>query len=383
MKIEEVNTYILKTKLKEPFSFSQRWFKERTAMLLEVKTDEGLIGWGEAYGPSEIISPVIENGFKPYLIGRDPTAINVIWEFLYNRFRDYGQKGIVIEALSAVDIALWDITGKMMGVPVYKLLGGAFRKEINAYATGLYVKESVYKDNMVLESLVEEAEEYVKEGYKAIKLKIGFGPERDIKYTGKIREAIGPDIKLMVDANHAYNTFDAIKVAKGIEKYNIDWFEEPVIPEDIQGYIEVKNAINIPIAGGECEFTRFGFKFLIENKAVDYLQPDTCSAGGLSECIKIVALASAYGVFYNPHVWGSGIAIATNLHLISCLPPSPGALYPREPMLEYDNTENPFRTEILKEPLIPRKGKIKVPEKPGLGIDIDRDVLKKYCVRQI
>lgn len=368
MRITDIKTYILRTDLKEPFGFSQWWFTQRTAMIVEVLTDEEITGWGEAYGPPEPTSVILEKVFKPHVTGRDPLHIDVIWEYLYNRFRDYGQKGSMIEAMSGLDIALWDIVGKATNLPVYKLLGGAFRDEVAAYATGLYIK----KTEDALGELVREAERHVQEGFKAMKMKVGYGPERDVEYVRAIRKAIGPQVKLMVDANRAYDAHTAIKVGRAIEDYDIEWFEEPVQPEDIDGYIEMKNALDIPISGGECEFTRFGFRDLISRRAVDIVQPDTCSAGGLSECKKIAAMASAWGIRYLPHVWGSGIALAANLHLIASLPPSSMSAYPIEPVFEFDTTENPFRTELLLEPIECKAGILKIPQGPGLGIEIDR-----------
>lgn len=377
MKISDVKVHVMQAELKEPFGFSQWWFHKRGAMIVEVITDEGLVGWGEAYGPPEATGAIVEKLYKPLVVGKDPFQVGVIWEELYNRFRDYGQKGVMIAALSGLNIALWDLMGKALGVPVYKLLGGTFRNEVFAYATGLYLKQ---RDNVPKE-LAHEAECHVKAGFKAIKMKIGYGYERDVVYVKAVRDAIGPGVELMVDANHAYDASSAIRVGRGIEPFEIGWFEEPVPPEDIQGYIEVKDALSIPIAGGECEYTRFGFRGLLSKRAVDIVQPDTCSAGGLSECKKIAAMASAWGVRYLPHVWGSGVALAANLHLIATIPPASMSANPIEPIFEYDTTENPFRTELLLEPIIPQNGSLKIPQGPGLGIDVDRKVLNRYSCK--
>lgn len=374
MKIVDVKVHLMQAELEKPFGFSQWWFHRRGAMIVEVTTDDGLVGWGEAYGPPEATGAIVEKLYKPLAVGKDPFQAGVLWEDLYNRFRDYGQKGVMIAALSGLDIALWDLMGKALGVPVYKLLGGAFRSEVAAYATGLYLKEA----EDIPKALAREAECHVEAGFKAIKMKIGYGYERDVPYVKAVRDAIGPGAALMVDANHAYDASTAIKVGRSLEAFEIGWFEEPVPPEDIQGYIEVKKALSIPIAGGECEYTRWGFRELLSRRAVDIVQPDTCSAGGLSECKKIVAMASAWNTRYLPHVWGSGIALAANLHLIATIPPASMSANPIEPIFEYDTTENPFRTELLVEPIIPHNGSLEVPQGPGLGIDVDRKVLVRY-----
>jgi len=377
LKIKDIKTHYLITKLDHPFSFSQWWYNERKACLVEVITDDGIIGWGESYGPARPIQTIIEEEFKKFLVGKDPRDIDRHWEFLYNRYRDYGQKGLIIEAISGIDIALWDIFGKSVDLPVYKLLGGAIRQEVQAYATGLYQQK--VDDPILL--LQKEAEQYLKAGFSAIKMKVGFGIEKDFQYVKGVRECIGPDVKLMIDANHAYDAVEAIKLGHMLEDLNIFFFEEPVPPEDINGYIECKKALTIPIAGGECEFTRFGFRNILEKRAVDIIQPDTCSAGGLSECKKIAVMSNAFGVRCNPHCWGTGIALAANLHLLAVLPYNPLSMNPVSPMLEFDQTEHPFRLELLKEPIFQNNGYVKVLQGHGLGIEVNREALEKYEIK--
>jgi D-galactarolactone cycloisomerase len=183
----------------------------------------------------------------------------------------------------------------------------------------------------------------------------------------------------MVDANHAYDAVAAIRLGRLIEPLDIGWFEEPVPPEDIAGYRAVKAALAIPIAGGECEFTRFGFRDLLATHALDIIQPDTCAAGGLSECKKIADMAAAFGIRYNPHVWGTGIGIAASLQLMAVLPThTPTSLAPLEPILEFDRTEHPIRQAILRTPIEHSGGRVRIPEGPGLGIEIDRAALERF-----
>jgi D-galactarolactone cycloisomerase len=346
-------------------------------MLVEIETDDSLIGWGECYGPAAITSAVV-NSVAPWLIGEDPLRTDFLWQTIYARLRDHGQKGVVIQGLSGIDIALWDIKGKHFGVPAHQLLGGRLRSEVQAYATGLYRRKS----GDPLRYLAEEAADYVEEGFRAVKLKVGFGVEEDAAVTRAVREAIGPRIALMVDANHAYDATAAIRLGRMIERYDIGWFEEPVPPEDLAGYREVKSALSIPIAGGECEFTRFGFRDILATRAMDIIQPDTCAAGGLSECRKIADMAEAFGVRYNPHVWGTGIAIAASLQLLAVLPThTPTSLAPLEPMLEFDRTEHPIRQAILTRPIEHEGGIVRVPEGPGLGIEVDRGAVARFAVR--
>ncbi len=377
MKITNVRTHVLQAALSQPFAYSRAWYDTRTAMLVEIETDAGLIGWGECYGPARMTAAVVDS-VASWLIGEDPLRTDVLWRMVYSRLRDHGQKGVVIQGLSGIDIALWDVKGKHFGVPVHQLLGGAQRTEVQAYATGLYRRKS----GDPLRYLAEEAAGYVADGFRAVKLKVGFGVEEDAAVTRTVREVIGPDVALMVDANHAYDAVAAISVGRRIEQYEIGWFEEPVPPEDVAGYRSVKAALSIPIAGGECEFTRFGFRDLLVSHALDIVQPDTCAAGGLSECKKIADMAEAFGTRYNPHVWGTGIAIAASLQLLAVLPPhTPPSLKPAEPMLEFDRTEHPIRQAILTSPIEHRGGVVQVPDGPGLGIEVDRDALTRFAAR--
>jgi D-galactarolactone cycloisomerase len=310
------------------------------------------------------------------LIDQNVFDTEKIWDELYNSLRDNGQKGSCIEALSAVDNALWDLKGKYTHLPVYTLMGGARRKRIVPYATGLYHTDL----NQDPASLVAEAVRYVESGFKALKMKTGFGVEDDIKMVAAVRKAIGPDIKLMVDPNHAYNASSAIKMAKAIEPYDILWIEEPVPPEDIKGYKEVKAATSIAISGGEAEFTAYGFKHFIDERAVDILQPDCCITGGLTAFRRIITLAKIENIQCYPHVWGSGIAVAVGLNAAFAMPDFPEALKPEEVYFELDRTENIFREKLNKNKLVIKDGYIELPEFEGLGVDIDRDLIKEYQI---
>jgi D-galactarolactone cycloisomerase len=375
MIITAVRTHILEAKLSQPFAYSRAWYDTRTAMIVEIETDTGLIGWGECYGPARMTAAVVQS-VTPWLIGEDPLRTDYLWQMVYARLRDHGQKGVVIEGISGIDIALWDIKGKHFGVPVHRLMGGPLRTEVQAYATGLYRRKS----GDPLRYLAEEAAGYVAEGFKAVKLKVGFGVEEDAAVTRAVREAIGPDIALMVDANHAYDTVAAIRLGRMIEPYDIGWFEEPVPPQDLAGYRAVKAALSIPVAGGECEYTRFGFRDVLTSQAIDILQPDTCAAGGLSECKKIADMAEAFGVRFNPHVWGTGIAIAASLQLLAVSPThTPLSLAPLQPLLEFDRTEHPIRQALLVQPIEHSGGIVRVPDGPGLGIEVDRDALARFA----
>ncbi|MCF8018948.1 MAG: mandelate racemase/muconate lactonizing enzyme family protein [Vallitaleaceae bacterium] len=378
MKIQSVETIVVKQELGKDvkFCFSQAWYNTRTIMILKITTDTGIVGWGESFGPAFVNQVIVDKYYTPYLIGQDPLDIEVIWEGLYNILRDHCTRGNAIEAMSSVDIALWDIKGKFFNQPIYKLLGGSPRKGIRPYATGLY-RNVLPTDH---EGLIKEALRYKDDGFKAIKIKIGFGVKDDIKTVKAIRKAVGDEILLMVDANHAYNASTALKVCRGIEECDITWLEEPVPPEDIEGYIEVKSKTTIPIAGGETEFTRFGFSTLLNRRAVDIIQPDCGVTGGISEFKKIAVLASINNIQCYPHVWGSAIALYTGIHCAFSLQDFPNKLVQEDMLLEYDRTENFFRECLNKDPLVLVDGYIMPPTKPGLGIEVDEELIAKYRI---
>lgn len=375
MKITDVRVHVLEAELEQPFSWALFWTRTRSALIVEIETEDGLTGWGEAYGPARPNAAVVE-AMKPLLTGADALASEGLWMNCYALFRDHGQKGLPVQALSAIDIALWDLKGKHFGVPCHRLLGGPVRSEVRAYATGLYRR----KEGDPATYLAEEAAGYAAEGFAAVKLKVGFGVKEDYACARAVREAIGPDVGLMVDANHAYDVVSAVQLGRRLADLDVSWFEEPVPPEDLAGYAELRQRQPVPVAGGECEFSRFGFREVLTRRAVDIVQPDTCAAGGLFECVKIAAMANAHGIRYNPHVWGTGIALATALQLLAVLPHNPPCLYPHEPLLEFDRTEHPIRQAILTRPIEHERGIVRVPDGPGLGIEVDREALARFRV---
>jgi D-galactarolactone cycloisomerase len=378
MKIERIRTYHLRAELTpvEAFAYSQAHVGVRTAMLVEIVADDGRSGWGEAYGPPAPSKTVIDELYAPRLIGRDPMDTTVIWEALYAAMRDYGRSGFPVAALSAVDIALWDLKGIVLGQPVAKLLGGAFRTQLTAYATGLYRHD--VPDHAA--ALAAEARGYVADGFGAMKLKVGFGVDEDARNVRAVRDAIGPACRLAVDANHAYDAMTAIRLGRLIEPLGIAWFEEPVPPEDLEGYLQVKRALAMPISGGEAEYSRFGFRDLVARRCVDILQPDICACGGFTEAARIAALANTWGVTVYPHVWGSAVGLHASMQWAASLPPNPFALIAGELWFELDRTANPFREGLVAEPLKRAGAIIEVPQRPGLGLEVDRAMLDRYAV---
>ena len=384
MKITSIKSHVLRYPLEEELGYSQQYYTSRTTHLVEVSTDDGITGWGECFGGGNVAQAnrvIVEQVIQPMIIGMDPFDREVIWHKVYNLLRDHGQKGMPIQSLSGVDIALWDIAGKALGLPVYKLLGGAFRETIPVYGYGMMLQR--VPDLAV--RFAEESAAIVDLGFRAMKMKIGVSPEQDIELTSAVRQAIGPDIKLMVDANHAYTAREAIPLGRELEKLGVYWFEEPVASEDRQGYRDLCQALDMNIAGGEGEFTRWGFRDFIHKRCVDVLQPEVCGLGGITEYQKVLSLAHAHFVPVVNHVWGSAVAVAVNIHLLTALPDLPGGAHPVQPMLEYDTTPNKFREELLSTPLNVLKqvkkngGFISIPKEAGFGFEIDLDFLAHYA----
>lgn len=381
MKITEIRAHVLRSPLEQPFAFSQGWVASRGATLVEVSTDEGVTGWGEALcqglQPPEIAAAAVLSALKPLALGADPLQPEVLWHRMYHQTRDYGLKGAVIGAISGVDIALWDICGKVRRAPVAVLLGGMFRERVQAYATGFYR----IRGQGEAARLAQEAAAHYASGFRAMKVKLGFGVEDDLAVMRAVREATRTlAYQAMIDTNHAYGVAEAIRLGRGIEDmgWTLRWYEEPVTQEDLDGYGEVRRALATPIAGGENEFTLFGFRELFARRAVDIAQPDICAAGGFTGCRHIAALAHAHGVQVNPHVWGSAVGQAASLQWIAALPAAHHSLNAQQPLLEFDTSSHPFREHLTDAPLRHKDGWVEVPQRPGLGIEVSREVLKKY-----
>lgn len=377
MKIKDIHTYLLSDTLEESFYFSQFEYSSRLICLVKVTTDDGIVGWGEGYGPANVIKAGVEF-LKPLVVGKSPLDNEIIWHDMFRRSIDYARKGILLSALSAIDIALWDIKGKYLKQPISTLLGGRKREKVQVYATGLYFTHNA-KD--MQKTLAEEAIMYKEQGYSALKMKVGLGIQTDVKNVTAVRNAIGPKMKLAVDSNHAYVLREALMLARAIEPLDIYWFEEPLAPDDYQGYLELKKRTTIPLAAGECEFLRTGFKMLLENRCVDYIQPETCTTGGITEAKKIADLAYTYNVEMTPHNWGTGIAIAANLHLTSNIQYPPGRMFENQPLLEFDRSPNRLREELITKPFVAKNGYLDVPDGDGLGIEINEEVLEYYALK--
>ncbi len=387
MKITKVTSHVLGYELPELLGYSQQYYSKRTAHLVEVETDEGITGWGECFGPGNIAvanKGIVEGVIAPMILGDDPLDRDVIWHKVYNLMRDHGQKGMPMQALSGVDIALWDIAGKATGQPIHKLIGGAHRDSVAVYGYGMMLRPEP-ADELVAR-FIDEAAAIKGMGFAATKMKVGHGPKVDVRLAEAVRKGVGDDFPFMVDANHCYTTSDAFYVGRALEDLDAYWFEEPVAPEDLDGYAELRAGLKINISGGEAEFNRWGWRKLLESRGLDIAQPEVCALGGITEYLRVLALCHAHFTPVINHVWGSAIAVATNLQLLAAMPPLPGGLHPWEPMLEFDTTHNSFRDNLLVEPLdiqgqvAASGGRVAIPQGAGLGVEPNRDFIRKYTI---
>jgi len=357
MKITDIKAIPLFIPLKETPPFSSNGKASAYHVLVKVFTNEGITGYGEAFRFTPgAVSTFIEEGLKPHLIGENPMHIERLWDLMYNITFRYGRKGITLHAISGVEIALWDIIGKWRNLPVYEMIGGPCRDKIKAYASLLrYEKPS---------DVATIAVRCVEQGYTAIKLH-----QRDIESVKAVRQAVGSDIVLMVDVNGAWTPRQAVEKAKVLEEYGVLWLEEPVSPmDDYDGLAYVKDKSGILIAAGENEYTHYGFKDMIAKRAVDIIQPDVIKSGGILECGKIFALAEAWNLQIATHCFCFGTGVAATLHLsLSNM---------RNEYVEANAI--PLAASFIQPCLRPERGYLTVPDKPGLGIEIDEDVVRSH-----
>jgi D-galactarolactone cycloisomerase len=377
MKVVTVNTHVLDYQLETAFESASMHFSRRQHCLVEIVCDDGTIGWGECLGPAKPNAAIVEV-YAQALIGEDPLQTEKVWLTLYNRLRDQGQRGLTVTALSGIDIALWDIKGKYFGVPISTLLGGRFRDSVRAYATGSFRRAGVDR----VTDIAAEVAGYRRDGFHAVKIKIGFDVEEDLEVIAAVRDAIGPDMRMMIDANHGYDYLEAIELGQRAAPFGIDWFEEPVLPEQISTYEAVRAGQPIPVASGENWHGRYAMHEPLARRAVDIVQPDICGVGGFSEMRRVADMAAMHGVRLVPHVWGTAVCLAASLQFMAALPPNPPRRQPIEPIMEFDRTDNPFRQAVVQAPLEHTQGVMMIPNGPGLGIEINRDALSTYALRE-
>ena len=365
MKIDSVEAIPLTVRLQKPQRTSQAAYTEISICLVRIRTDNGLEGVGEClsrFAPTSY-ADLINKTFAPVLVGCDPWSVDALWATM-RRTLNGRPAGMLIEAIAGVDIALWDILGKSTGLSVRKLLGGRNSDRVPAYASSV----------MVSDDMESTTSRLLTQSFKIIKIKIGNGLKADIQRVSQLRNLVGPDIAIVTDVNFIYREEEAEALSRSLADYDVIWLEEPVVPENRQGYIRLSHKPGVALAGGESEFVASEFTDLISSGAVKFVQPDVTRAGGITECRKIALLADAFHARYAPHVGFSGIVcVAASLQLAAAMPNT----YAYECMIN----PNPFREDIgvnpfgLAHQLV--NGEVVIPERPGLGIELDWSAVEK------
>jgi D-galactarolactone cycloisomerase len=366
MKITNVGTIRLRAAIPtEGQVFSRSGVRNhRSTTLVNVDTHEGVSGFGSSSGNGELIEFIVARVLKPLLIGMDPTSIDEIWDKAYVRGgqKEFGTRGAGVVAMSGVDIALWDILGKVRGLPLYKLLGGKCRDKVPVYATALYPEEP--------SKVARRAHDFANQGFQGVKIKVGFDLEQDVRIVRTVRRELGKDFVVMTDANQGYTRDVALEASEAFAEAGVFWLEEPLFIEDIDGHARVRKQGKTPIAVGENLHTCYAFENFLAREAVDFLQPDVARAGGISEIKKIAWMAAAHNTPISFHTWGDAIALAASIHLSAAM---------KECILmELDYTYNPLRAELLREPLEVQEGYLRPPEGPGLGVEVEPEALQRF-----
>lgn len=364
MKITDVEGMLISIPLRKPTSMATRTVTAREYVVTRVRTDEGITGSAYTLGGAVVLAG-IRDTLRPLVLGADPFDTERLWDRMFKSSLMVGRKGAIVRALSTIDIALWDIKGKALNIPLYKLLG-AHADRVPVYASGGY-----YRQGESFQQMADEMARVVEQGFKAIKIKVGaLSFKEEVERLATLRRTVGDDVQIMVDANCAWNDVNyARKIMRAFEEHGVAWFEEPVLPDNFRGGAELAAVFETPIATGEQECTRWGFRDLIEHGAADILQPDVAVVGGVSEWMKVAALASAYDLPVSSHYFHD-----VHVHLMAA---APNALIAEYFLRELDIM---VFDEVVREPLRPVDGYLTVPQRPGLGMELDEEKLERYRV---
>ncbi|MFB7673356.1 mandelate racemase/muconate lactonizing enzyme family protein [Kitasatospora purpeofusca] len=338
------------------------------ATLVKIHTEDGSVGIGEAYGlPSpQVTATVVATVLAPLLIGQDALATGAIWERLFKGQAAGGHnRGFYLEAMAGVDLALWDLRGKLAGVPVHRLLGGPIRETVDCYASPV----ALHADP---EDSARQALGFVDDGFKALKVKIGRGERTDRAHLTAVRDAVGADIEILTDVNCAYDLDQATRVGAVLADLGISWYEEPLQVDDLANLGELRRRTGLTVVNGETHFTRFDLRDSLLNRAIDVFMPNVARCGGITEAMRLSALASAFHVDIAPHGVGSGVSLCAALQLC--------AATPNLRTYEYNRLPNPIRENILLNPPKFADGALVVPTGPGLGFELDEDAVDRYIV---
>jgi len=350
----------------------------RTATLIKLTADDGTVGWGEAFAPPRTVAQLVDEQFADDVVGLSPWDAESLADDVYTGTLGgyhFGRGPFVQAALTGVEVALWDLRGKLLGEPVHELLGGRSRDSVTPYASTMYITEWGQDPEVPMRGAVEE-------GFTAAKIKIGRSVEDDRERVRTAREVLGDDAHLMVDYNGNYTVPDVLESIRAIEEFDLTWVEEPLPPEDVSGYRELGRKVDVSLAAGEAHFGRFEFTDLIRDGGIDVVQPNLGRCGGFSQAEYIAQVATTNNVKVRPHVWNSGVGLAAALQFTATVPnyPQRADRTTETTLFEFDRSENPLRNELLESPFDPTGGTLSVPTDPGLGIDVDESAVERFAV---
>jgi len=387
MKIRSVDATWLQVPIPEERQHTSDFGRMRSfnTVLVRIETDSGLVGHGEAkagvgnLGDGQALVALIRDELGNQLIGQDAANITGLWEKMYNGSRTHfslerghvfpilGRRGLTISGISGIDIALWDILGQSLGRPIWQLLGGKCRNDLAAYASGGWAP---------IASIGEQLLGYVEDsGFGAVKMRVGSADGNALKSARRVeaaRKFLGDDIDIMADAHGTFTCAEAKRFCRLVSEFNLAWFEEPVSADDILSYADIRASTDIPIAAGESIFTRFDFRDLALARAVDIFQPDLAICGGVTEAMRIAALAASHQILIAPHMWGGAVMFAAGLQICAA---SPAAF-----TVEYSLGHNPLMHDLVEEEFPIIDGRIAIPDRPGLGLTIDADFVQTYAI---
>lgn len=375
MKITDVQAFPVSFPLDAPAQDATGVWHNWNTVIVKVTAEDGTFGYGEI-GPIHgggipIFKAMVDHKLKNIIIGEDAFDREKLYEKMLGKGTSsyaLGQKGAIVTAVAGVDIALWDLVGKILETPVYQLLGGCVHEKIPAYASGFFGKDG---RPLTPQECADEAKSYADQGFKGVKMKVGFGHKQDLQNLEAVRNALGPDLGIMVDANQSYSYHDVLKIADDLAAFDLTFIEEPLPINDLDAMAALVSAVKVPIAAGENYYTRFEFRDVIVKRAVNIIQPDIIHAGGITETKKIVSMASAWNMPVAPHIHAT-VGVAASIHLLTSTPNTLAA--------EYITSGGSYklRQALYGQAFMAKDGWVKATQEPGLGININEKILEKY-----
>lgn len=375
MNITDVQAFGVSFPLDEPAQDATGVWHDWNTVIVKITAEDGTFGYGEI-GPIHgggipIFTAMVDHKLKDMVIGEDAFDREKLYEKMLGRGTSsyaLGQKGAIVSAVAGIDIALWDLVGKILDTPVYKLLGGCFHEKIPAYASGFFGKGG---RPLTPDECADEAKSYADQGFKGVKMKVGFGHDQDLRNLEAVRNALGPDLGIMVDANQSYSYHDVLKIEDDLAAFDLTFLEEPLPINDIDAMASLVATVKVPIAAGENYYTRFEFRDVLVKRAVNIIQPDIIHAGGITETKKIAAMASAWNVPLCPHIHAT-VGVAASIHLLTSAPNALAA--------EYITSGGSYklRQALCGKTFMAEDGWIRAPQEPGLGMNINEEIFEKY-----